>query len=628
MRVIPIELDLSLPASRLVDVVMVQWHTPTPELGGDIPAAHAAEKRSLLDTTFTWLLEMEDGSEPDRPLFVALPELSLPMPLTGQVDSFVASRKGPVVILAGLEYLSRGTYKKELEAAQTLPPPADWFEDLKPGDIVNAAAVWTKDSRGERGRWLQPKLEPYHQESPLLANGETAFLFLSKDQTSGRRLNFSVHVCADFAATDRVRQFRLACEQVLPSSTLDMSFLLQHNENQEAIQFKDAVREYFKPPDEMISTRGGCLVFVNNANHELGFCDAWGGSRLHFRYGDRCIRQSSAAVPTYRMVDDGAHDFQAVVMREYGPTVYWAAYKPRSLVDSVPGAEGHLPFSEGALAARFPKEDDELGPEPRTFQPLPGVCHWLECVWRQGATKFEVNLRDRGVLATDLVEDLVELYSGNASQWLSSTDNSDVSASKLVRSYMLCWRLEALYPHKQAEPHLWSERVQDALDSLQRVFTLLRLGECGLPDPPLQLSPSGLTHAADQGDLRATFLWGGGEKPASDMVRAFLDEETQEPLRVSSSRRTLLILVASDAEIDRATLEAQMRRYSRQITRGKRPLNPNVLLPEDGGLLQAIRDDLPAILYGGQLLGQLGPATKTELADRLEQLVAATLASE
>ena len=82
MTIFPIDLNLQLTQDRLIDIFILQWHTPLPahdHIWKKVPLQLAKEKVALFDNFGKWLLNYFDVNTPPRPLFIVAPELSMPI---------------------------------------------------------------------------------------------------------------------------------------------------------------------------------------------------------------------------------------------------------------------------------------------------------------------------------------------------------------------------------------------------------------------------------------------------------------------------------------------------------------------------------------------------------------------
>ena len=80
MTIFPIDLNLQLTQDRLIDIFILQWHTPLPVHEHNcekIPPQLAEEKVALFKNFSKWILNHFDVNTPSRPLFIVTPELSI-----------------------------------------------------------------------------------------------------------------------------------------------------------------------------------------------------------------------------------------------------------------------------------------------------------------------------------------------------------------------------------------------------------------------------------------------------------------------------------------------------------------------------------------------------------------------
>jgi hypothetical protein len=225
-------------------MLLLQWHTVSPidrQSGAWIAAA--ANEIGLKQMILT-AVEKVILTPRANPMFVVTPELSLPLALVPAIDSVVAKASKPLVFIAGLEHMTLEQYATlaaDFDDATTAMNP-------QTNRRVNAAAIWIVTNTGSR-RYLQMKRGLADSEQNDLTHGREAFLFASPDQRDGRRLNFAVGICADFTNKQHVLQLRREMAKHPDVLALDLMFLLQMNENQDALQFRTAVAAYFDPPE-------------------------------------------------------------------------------------------------------------------------------------------------------------------------------------------------------------------------------------------------------------------------------------------------------------------------------------------------------------------------------------------
>ncbi len=203
------------------------------------------------------------------------------------ISQIAEQLRRPAVIIAGIEYLPWADYRQLIEDLPDMPEKSTWLEGGIDSHVVNAAGIWIRETSGSIKKFVQPKRNPYADEHPIIFPGRNVLLFRSKNQTPGLRLNFCVQVCSDFSSAEFVRVLRQDSAAACPAVPLDIMLLLQSNKDQEREQFKQAAQAYFEPPINKVETDGGCLIFVNNANHATGKTRWWGRSKFHFHYQRR-----------------------------------------------------------------------------------------------------------------------------------------------------------------------------------------------------------------------------------------------------------------------------------------------------------------------------------------------------
>ena len=383
-----IELDVELPHERTIDLFLLQLHTPAPLDPGGLarcPEPTATTRGESLRRFAGWLDQEYRPAHPDRLFMVILPEVSVPQQHLHILEGIAAAADRQAFVIAGIEFLPFEDYRTLLESMPDMPDHPRWLQNTHGGTFVNAAFVAAQDANGHVRRFIQTKRNPSDAEAPVIFRCDETLLFRSRNQTNGRRLNFCVQICSDFASDERVREFRRGCEQELDGRPLDFTIVLQRNENQTVPHFKRGISAYFEAPDGMANTENGCLVFVNNASEAFGQSDAWGQSMLLFPYGHRWRRQRIPP-PTYWLLDDGPHNHQAVIVREPGPTIYWLGYRPHYLVDRTPGTGQPGPFVDSCAVALLIEE--HALPQAIAFEPLYPVSHWLVSEWITSEPSF------------------------------------------------------------------------------------------------------------------------------------------------------------------------------------------------------------------------------------------------
>lgn len=604
MLALPVTLDIHLPASHLVDVLLVQWYTRTPAIGARIRGPDLTRREDELNQLATWLEREYECPEADRPLFVLFPELSLPRTLTDRVTEILEGRGQPTVVIGGLEYMVRDELEELATGLNLTVPPADLTENLHGGEVVNAASVWVSEPGNPVRHFLQPKNHPYEDESPQLCCGELLGFFTSRQQGLGRRLNFTIHVCSDFASAARVRQIREACEQAQTGSHLDFAFVVQHNPNQNAIQFREATRAYFAGPEgatPLAETSGAAVVMINNAAERLQRRGDWADSQFKYQFRHRVRRERLGAPDTYLIRDDGDFDTQSAVMRGTGPGAYLVRYKPRVLVSLSPGQDRPEPFFEGpCLHAEI--EGTEL-----EFRPLSAVPHWLRCEWLEERAAFSGELAGRDDCPPEMVEWFEDQLDEAFDLWLATLLARPTSATPLVQNCLLRSDQPGC-PPREAEPEQWVDETAAAMHDFLRVFMLSRVGE-STDGTRVEPAPEGVRHAVGPLGERVSYVW-GRESRTVDVIRRFIEALEQDPFVRSSPAGIVVILMGGPRDApDPDLLLREFESYP-SITKA----TPPGTVDRGGDVVGAARP-LPRIGRSESLEGVLAADSVTEAQD-------------
>ena len=627
MTIFPIDLSLQLKQDRLIDIFILQWHTPLPVHEHNwekIRPPLAEEKCAILNEFRDWLLRYFLVNTPPRPLFIVAPELSMPICCDDLMNQIVNEMNRPTVIIAGLEYLQWDEYKDILANLPRMPQPDTWLTGDHMNNVVNAAGIWIRDANGQFKKYIQPKLNPQADEQAIpLYRGQHTLFFRSTDQATGPRLNFCVQICSDFTNAAFVQQLRQRIAAECAGTCLDLTFLIQCNPDQEALQFKQAIQTYFDVPNGMAPTQDGCLFFLNNANKKTGKSTKWGRSKLNFPFETWRYRQFSP--PTYWITDDGPHNHQAVILRESGPGIYWLTYKPHYLVQRPAGSGQSLPFPD--THARFAYIEETSfgqGTDADLFLPIPAVCHWLHGEWNEGKDELKLRLEENKT-KQDVADYYLNLYRSGLDAWSQVIGHHDNWARRAVNTYFTCCKKE-FYPAKETEPQKWHPDVSSAVKQMMRIYSLLVAGVQAFPDGSISPNFEGLHHASAANELHITFLWGDGEIPPRKMITDYIVERENRGLCDLLSAKCFLILVNPAGCPDRGDLLEAIKKDGYDIVRQSSPDNASPHLQQEGDIVHG-RGDKPLMwLYDGELLGEVDLAEdKNNLAERIKQIIGAQL---
>lgn len=591
MSVIPISTDIRLPDSQTIDLMMLQWHTPTPSLGAPISESDSRRREAELSSALTWLTDEYELPEADRPLFLIFPELSLPRRLIEHVDTALERRDGPTIVVGGLEYIQRSELEDLLSELNLMITGDRVLANIHDGDIVNTALVWI---RGTSGLYhcLQPKRHPYEDEATHICRGDYTALFESSEQGYGRRFNFTVHVCSDFNSAQKVLDIRHECEEAKAGTPLDAAFLVEHNQNQNAVQFREAARAYFSPPtggDPLAQTTGACIVMVNNAAETSLRRGHWGDSQMKYQfcYG---VRRNRIQYPsTYFIHDDGAFDTQAAIMRSPGPAAYFLHYRPRSLVSQIPGHDWPEPFFEG------PSLHATIDGTPLEFQPLFAVSHWLHCQWLDGMTSLEMELTEsHSHLPPDMHEWWTNRYRDAMEVWLETLQRTPTSGRPMIEACLLR-KNQPDSPPRETEPERWGSDSRAAMRDFLRFFMLCRLWR--LPNgSSVDPAPQGVRHASGPNGERVSFLW-GRDLTVRAILRRFIEALYEDPYTRVTTEDIVIIMMGPPRDSPTPGLFDSVYQQYRDISRG--------------------RLDSDAITSGGDVVGAASPRVQVSNANGL-----------
>lgn len=615
MHIHTVALDMQLPADRVVDLFLLQVHTPAPlEAGGLGPFQPmvSAARGQFLEGFARWLREDYQPANPDRPFFVLIPELSVPLQHLPILEGMATAANRPAFVIAGIEFLNFEQYRALLNTMDSMPSRPDWLANGHAGHLVNAAFVVVRDRQNNIHRFLQTKRNPSDAEALTHFPCDQALLFQSMNQAHGTRLNFCVQICADFTSEAQVRELRRACEVASNGRQLDFTFVIQRNEDQTAAHFKRSVAAYFEPPNAMTDTSAGCLVFVNNANATFGKSDVWGRSMLLFPFARRWRVPGS---PTYWLNDQGPFNHQAVVLREPGPTVYWLRYKPQYLVDPIPGAGQPVPFIDNRALALM--VEGQAFPVPVDFKVIQPVIHWLVSEWTCTEPAFITELRE--ARRPEVVWTALRvMYGDSLETWRRTFGMDDVLARHVVSLYFKSFP-DSVLSKDAEEPQRWSPEVAAGARRFLELYCIMRAGFS--PASNLRPRPTRSAHAVVNGSTGLALIWGGGEKFASSLIASAISVlEEQEPQEYD---KHLVLLVAPRDSPEPNALAALVAENRREITEPSVAAGDEAQPDED---ITQPNEPLPYSVVCDQRIWAL--VSQTESVERLSTAVCALLGVE
>ena len=595
MHVEAIELDVELTTDRLLDLFVLQLHTPdTTDPGGLGPCPlHVAEARGECLSRFArWLKDCYQPKNPNRPFFVLLPELSVPLQHLQVLRDIAKAADRPVFVIGGIEFLRFKQYRTLLNSMADMPNHAAWLAHGRDDQFVNAAFIALRDAQGEVRQFLQTKRNPsdpeFHKHFPC----EETLLFQSHTQANGARLNFCVQICSDFASHDRVLELRKACEQA-GSRPLDFTFVLQRNKDQMVPHFKRSIAAYFEPPDQKVDTSPGCLVFVNNANATCGESPHWGKSMLLFPYDKRWRVRCS---PTYWLDNDGPHSHQAAIVRESGPTIYWLRYKPQYLVNRTPGSGQPGPFVENRAVAL--SLDNQVFPSVVEFSAIQPVAHWLISQWAQPEPRFINELRKNDRPA-EVHTSLHEVYRNSLEAWRSAL-KEEILAQRLVAVYF-SGDPGSQYSER-GEPQGWTE-LRFGVRRFLELYAVLHLGFSKALD--MRPFPTESGHAVVGGSTTFALLWGNREKFCRSLIDSGVGALESDRGRGFNFHNHVLLLVDPCDSPNPDQLAALVAGSRREITK---PIAAQEEVGPGNAITEAREDVACSALADGRIWGLVDQA--------------------
>ena len=598
MNLFPISTSWALASDTLVDFFILQWRTPLLEERGackSIDTNLAKERENFLREFHSWLVPNFDKKKPVRPLFIIAPELSLPIACEQAVNDLVSNLNRPTVFIVGYEFLVWKQYLELIEASD-LPEKEKWCKGGNEGGFVNAAGIWISDGKGNKKKYLQTKSSPSRPEHAAVFSGTSYLLFLTENQANGKRLNFSVQICSDFTSDEKVKSFRKNLGSTQPPHNLDITILLQCNPDQNAIQFRSAIKTYFLPPVEgMIDTTKGCIVLVNNSNEAHGLSTEWGQSKLgvQFTQGWKAPIQSPQASYLVRNQPDFEH--QEIIFRESGPGIYQFTYKPRYLVTTIPGSDD-FPFHEGnVLYAKI--NGDSFGQSPcQPFIDLPASIYWFNAHWSKTQIALAEQKKDPEPKQM-IIDLLLKVYNQIQSEWIKKIDSREAMLHEAINAYFLCFIDMPRFPFNPPEPSEWNEESCIGICKLLENYALVFFGS----NSELKLEISKLQHALLE-DVIVVFIFARNQKSVRGIFQKFRSEIAAFT-KSYLDRKYLIILIDPDSQPPKREIIEEIE-SEESITIGTHVKEVGHLA-QKGSVVSGQPRNKFGILYSGELLGQL-----------------------
>jgi hypothetical protein len=388
-------------------------------------------------------------------------------------------------------------------------------------------------------------------------------------------------------------------EQVQDNVRLDLAFLLQWNQDQDRPEFRDGTNAYFDVPVRKVITDAGAVLFVNNASSEHSkSVNNWGRSQFRFKFNKWKL---IGGEHTYFIRQVSGEDFQAVILRESGPSIYRIVYKPAYLVSSRPGSGQMVPFVK-ASHWHIPGDTSSLGPgSVIAFKPIVAAIHWWQLEWRDCANGFANFLVEQG-LVQSLAETCQEICHLAVKEWVDLL--TDTTACAALSAYYKCCEGEPGYPYcwqpgsntrkeyEAREPNEWTM----ASTGMRRwicAHTLLKIAQADL-----RPMPTGSIHAAIGDKIKVGYIWGDCKHSPRHMLDACHE---QVPKEVWLSDTVLWVLVYPSVREDKAALGDYLKD---RIDRGQPTADMGSHLEAGGDVILA-EGAKQRFLYADELVGCL-----------------------
>ncbi len=620
MNVREVNLDISLPDDMMIDLWLVQWHTPTPNSFQPIAEPYRSEKASIIGQLTKLLRESARTTPADRLAMVVFPEISLPKDQRGAIEELLTIRDRPTIVVASFEHLAWADYETLLAEMPNTPQPEICDAERQAGTFVNVAGIWIRDRSGNVNRYLQPKLHPSGSEQPAVFEGQNVLVFKSNDQASRRRLNFCVQICSDFCSRTFVEELRQAIDKRIPGHQLDMLILPQHHDKRKANQFPEAFDTYFDPGVAGVQTDDGCIIRVNNSAPNHGKSEMYGDSGLCFPHGRWRVKNPPA---TYWMQLRKNH--QAITVREGGPGVYRFAYKPHCWISRRPGSGQETPFPDNApLFAPIDKDVQGNAVILRPFS-IWAEAHWLVNEWQADREAYQRDLEENTTLLPEgpsICDTCGDAHKESFLQWKDHIGVNPEITKWMLHSYLSCWSSEPAFPPDQPEPNEWPDVCSQAVGKFLRCYSLVSLGTNGAIQPYIERN--GNLHARLENNVDLFFFWGGSRWAAQTMITRFKSRLSPSGL---IKRQMLLVLIdpsgttANDSLRDILTLR-------NDVTESRIATNGPDHLSQGGTVINAQRCSSINLINNDQLLGQVHSATsEVDLVQGLETILSEELAA-
>ncbi len=621
MNVHEIPLNICLPDDLIIDLWLVQWHTPTPIRFQPIAEPYRSEKASILGQLTELLRQSAQTAPADRLVMVVFPEISLPKDQRAAIEELLTARDQPTIVVAGFEHLTWADYEALLAEMPNTPQPEVCCDTGRQrGTFVNVAGIWVQDRSGDVSRYLQPKLHPSGSEQPALLAGQNVLVFKSNDQASRRRLNFCVQICSDFCSRAFVKELRQAIDNTIPGHPLDMLVLPQHNADRQAAQFTEAFDTYFDQGVAGSQTDSGCIIRVNNSAPDHGKSRMYGDSGFCFPHGRWRLKNPPA---TYWMQLRGNH--QAVTVREGGPGAYRFSYKPHCWISRRPGSGEETPFTNNVALFAAIVKDGTGRPDLLSPCSLLAEAHWLANEWRSDREVYQTELEGNLAHVADdqrmaICARCNSTYKASLLQWTNHAANHPESIPWILYEYLSCWSSDKAYPPTQREPNEWPDTITRAVGQFLRCYSLVSLGTEDAVEP----YHDRIVHARWGEDVGLFFLWGGGVKSPQAMIAECKSRIFPVAL---IAERILLVFIDSQGMPAIDSLRDNLK-LDEHVVKGFGEANFPEHLSQGGVVIRAQRHRFLNLIGNNQLWDKVYSATsEVDLVQGLETILSEELAA-
>lgn len=293
-----IELNVTLPEHG-IGVVMMQPYVEPNLSNTGLPQWQDKEKSRQIDR-ITRTLNIADRADHacGKTHFTIFPEYSIPG-LEGirRIEEKLVdgSWKNETIVLGGVDALTKDDYSELCDGSTKDVHTGNNADEVGDDEWINCAVLWVKQQDGSLGRWIQPKMTPALPERNIsygnMFCGDSVYVFRCRFK-NGTECHFMVLICFDFMGRIKSNKgIRAVLSAVVKHwddssrKSIDLIFLLEHNEKPNNLNFLGNARDYFQEtnPYPSIMRDNSALFFVNTAGGpKPGKYQTYGHSSLVF----------------------------------------------------------------------------------------------------------------------------------------------------------------------------------------------------------------------------------------------------------------------------------------------------------------------------------------------------------